>query len=85
LKHKLVYTKRAAKDIKRLEGATKNRIGETLLRYAQDPLKYAEKLIDPSLGTYRFRIGEYRVIFDLEESDIVILRAGHRRDIYRRF
>ncbi len=84
MKHKLVYTKRATKDIERLEETIKNRIGKTLLRYAEDPLKYAEKLIDPRLGTYRFRIGDYRVIFDMEENDIVILRVGHRRDIYRR-
>jgi len=25
------------------------------------------------------------VIFDIENKDIVILRVGHRRDIYRRF
>lgn len=84
MKHKLVYTKRAAKDIERLEVNIRNRIGRTLLRYAEDPLKYAEKLIDPRLGMYRFRIGDYRVIFDLAKDDIVILRVGHRRDIYRR-
>jgi mRNA interferase RelE/StbE len=36
------------------------------------------------LGAYRFRIGDYRVVFDLEGDEIVILRVGHRRDIYRR-
>lgn len=83
MKRKLVYTKRAVKDIEHFEETIKNRIGKTLLRYAEDPLKYAEKLIDPRLGTYRFRIGDYRVIFDMEKNDIVILRVGHRRDIYR--
>jgi len=47
-------------------------------------LKYAQKLSDPRLGTYRFRVGEYRVIFDVEGSDIVILRVGHRKEIYRK-
>ncbi|ACK42565.1 hypothetical protein Dtur_1287 [Dictyoglomus turgidum DSM 6724] len=32
--------------------------------YAVDPLKYARKLISQKIGTYRFRIGDYRVIFD---------------------
>jgi mRNA interferase RelE/StbE len=41
-------------------------------------------LIDPKLGTYRFRIGDYRVIFDIEGKDIVVLRVGHRRDIYKK-
>jgi len=30
------------------------------------------------------RLGDYRVIFDIEGEDIVILRVGHRRDVYRR-
>ena len=84
MRYSLVYTHRAAKDIKTLEGTIKDRIGKTLRRYAEDPLRYAEKLTDPRLGTYRFRIGVYRVIFDIEGKDIVILRVGHRKDIYRR-
>jgi mRNA interferase RelE/StbE len=83
LRYSLVYTHRAAKDIKTLEGTIKDRIGKTLRRYAEDPLRYAEKLTDPRLGTYRFRIGDYRVVFDIEGKDIVILRVGHRKDIYR--
>lgn len=66
------------------ERTVKDRIGKTLRRYAEEPLRYAEKLTDPSLGTYRFRIGVYRVIFDIEGKNIVILRVGHRKDIYRR-
>jgi mRNA interferase RelE/StbE len=36
------------------------------------------------LGPYRFRIGDYRVIFDLVDDEIVVLRVGHRREIYKR-
>jgi mRNA interferase RelE/StbE len=46
--------------------------------------KYSETLRDAKLGTYRFRIGDYRVIFDIEGTDIVVLRVGHRKDIYRK-
>ena len=84
MKYKLVYTNRADKDIQKLPAEIKRHIGKALLRYEQDPHKYSEKLRDPNLGTYRFRIGDYRVIFDLEGSDIVVLRVGHRRDIYRK-
>jgi mRNA interferase RelE/StbE len=55
-----------------------------LTKYSEDPLGYAKKMVDPSLGTYRFRIGDYRVIFDIEGEEIVILRVGHRKEIYRR-
>jgi len=54
------------------------------LRFQQDPLKYAERISDPKLGSYRFRVGDYSAIFDMEGRDIVVLRVGHRRDIYRR-
>ncbi len=82
--YKLVYTQRAIKDIRKLEQSTKKRIGRALVRYEEDPLKYAEKLIDPRLGTYRFRIGDYRVVFDLEGNKIIVLRVGHRKDIYKK-
>jgi mRNA interferase RelE/StbE len=84
LKFTLVYTNRAYKDIQRLDQKEKHRIGKALKRYEIEPMKYATKLTDPKLGTYRFRIGDYRVIFDIEGEDVVILRIGHRRDIYRK-
>ena len=84
MKYELAYTRRAEKDIKKLESAVRKRVGKALLQYKSDPMKYAEKLTDPSLGTYRFRVGDYRVAFDIEGSEIVVLRIGHRKEIYRR-
>ncbi|MBI2600505.1 type II toxin-antitoxin system RelE/ParE family toxin [Candidatus Daviesbacteria bacterium] len=55
---------------------------------SSDPLLYAEPLTNLKIGTYRFRIGNYRVVFDMvEEAEaniIMILDIGHRKDIYRR-
>jgi mRNA interferase RelE/StbE len=82
--YKIVFTRRAAKDISKLEPEVKEKIGDALKRYGRDPLNYARKMIDPSLGSYRFRIGDYRVIFDIEGNEIVVLRVGHRKEIYRR-
>ena len=84
MKYKLVYTQRAERDIKKLESKIKDRIGKALIRYSEEPLRYAENLSDPILGEYRFRIGDYRVIFDIERNEIIVLRVGHRREIYRR-
>ena len=47
-------------------------------------MAYAESLTDSELGTYRFRIGDYRVVFDIDGSEIIILRIGHRRELYKR-
>ncbi|NCQ65980.1 MAG: hypothetical protein COZ34_03945 [Candidatus Pacebacteria bacterium CG_4_10_14_3_um_filter_34_15] len=40
-------------------------------------------VFDYDLGTYRYHIGNHRVIFDLEKNKIVVLRIGHRKEIYR--
>ena len=66
MKRVLVYTQSATKDIDKLDPHIKKRTGRTLLRYAEDPMKHASRSLDAKLGTYRFRIGDYRVIFDLE-------------------
>ena len=84
MKYRLVYTHRAARDISGLEANVQKRIGKALKRYLEEPLQYASKLTDATLGTYRFRIGDYRVVFDIEDENVVVLRVGHRRDIYRR-
>jgi len=85
MNYNLVYTRKAEKDIKKFDSSIKSRIGNALLKLQDNPLLYSEKLSDPALGTYKFRIGDYRVIFDIEGNDVVILRIGHRREIYKRF
>ncbi len=72
MKYRLTYTHRAVRDIEALDPAIKQRIGKTLLRYEKSPLAYAEPLKDSDLGSYRFRIGDYRVIFDLAGEEIVV-------------
>ena len=84
MKYRLVYTHRAIRDLDELDASVKQRIGKTLLRYESDPLQHAEFLKQSELGSYRFRIGDYRAVFDLAGDEIVILRVGHRREIYRR-
>ena len=75
---------RSIRDLDALDTSVKQRIGKTLLRYESDPLSHAEPLTQSELGSYRFRIGDYRVVFDIEGDEMVILRIDHRRDIYRR-
>ena len=66
MKYRLVYTKRALRDIKNLHPQVRQRVGQSLKRFESDPLKFAHRLTDLRIGSYRFRIGEYRVVFDLE-------------------
>jgi len=81
--YQLVYTRRAARDLDKLDQEALQRIKRGLERYREHPYQFAAKLTNAELGTYRFRMGDYRVIFDVDDDKIVVLRVGHRRDIYR--
>lgn len=79
---RLLYSKSAAHDIKKLDSVAKKKIKKKIETYSRKPFSYAKKLIDPRIGTYRWRIGNYRVIFDIDGKNLVILRIGHRKEIY---
>jgi mRNA interferase RelE/StbE len=80
---KIIFTERAARDFKKLNIDQQKRIGSKLLEYSNDPLTSAKKLSNPVLGTFRYRIGEHRIIFDYIDDEIIVLRVGHRKDIYK--
>jgi mRNA interferase RelE/StbE len=42
----------------------------------------AKKLINPTLGPWRYRIGDYRIIFDLSGREIQVLKVAHRSEVY---
>lgn len=73
------------KGFQKLQKSVQIRIDEKLKIYSsqENPLRFAEKLKDTKIGDYRFRIGDYRVIFDIDNKKIIILKVGHRKDIYR--
>lgn len=75
----------AVKELKKLPTDIQKRIIKKLNFFTSndDPLIFADALVNSDLGSYRFRIGDYRVIFDLEEDMVVVLSVGHRRNIYR--
>lgn len=79
------FTKQAVKEFSRLPKNYQKQILKKLDYFvnSSDPLRYAKKMVDIELGEYRFRIGDYRVIFDIEDSYLRILVVGHRREIYR--
>lgn len=84
--HRYFFTPQALKQIKKLPENIQKRIIKKLDLYCtKDPFQFADSLIDSRLGNYRFRIGDYRVIFDrLSANSILVLKVGHRREIYRK-
>jgi len=81
--YKIIFTQRALKDLNYINQETQQRLATKLKEYSQAPLKYARKLIDMKIGTYRFRVGDYRIVFDIDNENIVILRIGHRKEVYK--
>ncbi len=73
------------KDLKRLPPDVQKRIIKKLDYFAKtvSPLSFADRLVNHEIGEYRFRIGDYRVIFDHARDTFVILAIGHRREIYK--
>lgn len=82
----ITITKTAKKDIKKLSPQIQKRLKPKLEWFiAQtNPLEFAEPLTKPADAQYRFRVGNYRVLFDVDGENIMILHIQHRREVYRR-
>jgi len=78
------YSHRAARQFSKLPRAVQLRIAEKMRFYASqnNPLEFAEHLTDYREGEYRFRIGDYRVAFDVDDEKIIILKVGRRDQMY---
>lgn len=83
--YKVFITREAKQDIEALDAAVKRQLHKKLLYYLSlDDIKVvAKKLTDPRVGEYRLRVGNYRIIFDLDKHAVVLLRIQHRKDVYR--
>ena len=78
------FKEKAVKEINKLSPQIRRRILEKLKFYSlqDNPFKFADKLKDHKFGEYRFRVGDYRIIFDIDGQIIIILKIGHRKNIY---
>lgn len=84
----IVYAEQASHDLDVLERSIAQRIVAKIRFYGsqQDPLKFAKALAGDLRGRYRYRIGDYRVIFRKDDHGhlvvLMVLRISHRKDIY---
>jgi mRNA interferase RelE/StbE len=81
----VVFSKNACHNLEKLEKAVQQRIvDKTEFYFSQkNPLEHAEKMKDNRFGQWRLRIGDYRILFDVENDCAFILKVGHRREVYR--
>ena len=61
------------------------RVDSAILRLARDPSPPGLKKLNGAEELYRIRVGDYRVVYQIEDKDLMILvvNVGNRREIYR--
>ncbi len=82
---KVIFSTLAFRSFKKLEKSIQIKIDQKLRFYSsqENPLQFAERLKGEKLGEWRYRIGDYRILFDVENNNLIILKVGHRKDVYK--
>ena len=81
--YELIYSQHALKALEKLDGHIQKRIIYALERLRIRPESCDIKRLVGMPG-YRFRVGDYRIIFDIDKNKlkIFVLKLGHRKNIY---
>lgn len=85
--YKVRFTERAKKDLKKLDKHTASLILGWIrknLENCENPRLHGKGLTADKSGMWRYRVGDYRILAEIqgETITILILNIGHRRDIY---
>lgn len=80
--YNLLFSDKALKQLGKLEKSMQKRILNALERIKIRPEAYITKLVG-DVG-YKFRVGDYRVIMDIDKGRLLILviKVGHRKNVY---
>lgn len=84
-KFSLVFKQSVAKDLRGIPKKDVSRILKCFEALAEDPYgKGCEKLSGQE--RYRLRQGSYRIVYEIQDDVLVVIvvKVGHRRDIYKR-
>lgn len=75
----------ANRNFDRLPVQIRWRVRVAIDRLAVNPRPPGVRKIRGNLGDYRIRVGQYRVLYDINDAEILvyIVRIGHRREVYR--
>ena len=83
--YEILLERRAERDIKKLSIEIFQRIIPRIKALAENPKPPGSRKITGSKSDWRIRIGEYRVIYEVDEKSRVVkvMSIRHRKDIYR--
>lgn len=80
---KINIRKSAIKDLKKIDYRNKEKIHSSILELNKFPNISNIKKLTNFEPSYRLRIGNYRILFDVSENTIEIGRVLHRKDSYK--
>ncbi len=87
MKYKVEITEKALKQLKKMDKHTASLILGWIrknLEGCENPRQHGKGLTADKSGQWRYRVGDYRLLAEIEDDRIVILIlcVGHRRDVY---
>jgi mRNA interferase RelE/StbE len=82
MRYEIRFKPRALKDGKKIPLNELVRIFEKI-EALQDDLAGDVKRLTDSHPEYRLRVGDYRVLFEIEHDQVVVYRIRHRKDAYQ--
>jgi mRNA interferase RelE/StbE len=79
-------TPAAARQMRKFDPATRRRIQAVIELLANEPRPPAAKPLVGGNGEWRVRTGDYRVIYEIHDHEllVLVLRTAHRREVYQR-
>lgn len=85
---RIEITRTAEKQIGKLDRGAQESIWKFLqegLKTAADPRQWGKALMGEKRGLWRYRVGDYRLICDIQDErvTVLVLELGHRKEIYR--
>jgi mRNA interferase RelE/StbE len=83
LAYNIVYKKSVHRDLKKLSKPEAKRILDLIEKELIKKPESNPMLKGQFAGLRKCRIGDYRVVYAILEKDIVILRIGNRKDVYK--
>lgn len=82
MRYDIQFKPKAAHDMRKLPKALRNRIFEKL-NLMKDDLYGDVKKLTNFTPEYRLRVGDYRILFEVQGSEVIVYRILHRRDAYQ--
>lgn len=80
--YEIIFSDKAKRQLEKLDRTIQQRIIKALERIRIRPESYVTKLVGDT--GYKFRVGDYRVILDIDKGilEILIIKVGYRKNIY---